>query len=189
MNTKTNPKNDVFDAALKFQEMTLEQLRSKAKEMGVDIQSNDRSEVIDELIAASVKLPEEAKPGFLVSMHSRTPEAAELVIDVRNRILSNQQAKVRKTLFLKNSKGASYTQSAPGIRITTPEGLKRVLDILTLTPDGSQEAEIAALRETPELFETPWLVYLRRTNSDGSARNYVMLYVKRKQDEIAEQTF
>ena len=76
----------------------------------------------------------------------------------------------------------------PGVRLTLNK-IERVLELVTLLPDGSQNEVFEEFKTSPEKFPDPLLVHMRRRNGDGSFSNYVMFYIKRKQDNLVEQTF
>jgi hypothetical protein len=178
----------VLEEALRFQTMSLDELRDEANRLGVRLEKGAaQSEIIDALIAASVEQPATAESGILVSLHSQTEEARNLIVAARNVILQNEQAGKTFSMFLRNREGSFYTQRAPGCRLSM-ERLGAILDIATPLPDGSQEEALTGVQEHPEQWENPLLVRVRRRNSDGSYSNYVMLYLKKKQ-KLAEQSF
>jgi hypothetical protein len=184
---KTDTHANDLEAALKFQEMSLDELRAEAAKLGVKLQTTDSTEIIDQLIAASVEQPATAEAGMLFSLHSRDTEARNMILRARNVILQNEQAGKTFSLFLKNREGSFYTQRAPGCKVS-PEKLAKIMRIISTLPDGSQTQVLEELETNPGAFEDPALVRLRRRNDDGSYSNYVMLYVKRKQ-KLVEQSF
>lgn len=185
--TKTNANMGELENALRFQKMSLDELRVEATRLGVVLSTTDHGEIIDALIAASVEKPATAKAGTLVSLHSRDERARDIILRARNVILQNEQAGKTFSLFLKNREGSFYTQRAAGCKISL-ERLQDVLSIVSPLPDGSQTEMLTALAQNPEQFEEPILVRMRRRNDDGSYSNYCMLYVKEKQ-KLAEQSF
>lgn len=182
-----NEQSNTLESALRFQEMSLDELRTEAVKLGIQLQTTDKADIIDALIAAGVQQPATAEAGFLVSLHSRTDEAKATIIQARNVILKNEQAGKVFSLFLKNQEGSFYTQRTAGCRLS-PERMDDILAIVSPLPDGTQDAVLAELKATPEKFEQPLLVRLRRRNQDGSYGSYVMLYVKRKQ-KLVEESF
>lgn len=185
--TKTDSTTNDLESALRFQEMSLDQLRVEATKLGVALQTTDHAEIIDALIAASVAQPVTAEAGMLISLHSRDDKARNTIISARNVILQNEQAGKTFSLFLKNREGSFYTQRAPGCRISM-ERLSDVLDIVSALPDGSQGQVLKDLVSDPTTFEEPVLVRVRRRNDDASYSSYIMMYVKRKQ-KLTEQSF
>lgn len=187
MTTATKTNTNQLESALRFQNMSLDELRVEAERLGVVLQTTDHGEIIDQLIAASVERPEKAEAGILISLHSRDAEAKETILKARNVIVQNEQAGKSFSMFLKNQEGSFYTQRAAGCRISN-ERLNDVLRIVSPLPDGSQDATLKQLRAAPESFEDPVLVRLRRRNQDGTYSSYVMLYLKKRQ-KLAEQNF
>lgn len=191
-NTNQNKNSDSsnqVDRALRWQEMSLEALHQEAEALGVTLQDQaEKADVIDALLNASTEIPEQAEPGHLISLHSRTDEAKALVLKARNIIVQNEQAGKTHSLFLQNREGNFYKQTnVPGARCN-PETLARVLEIASPLPDGSQNALIADLKAHPENYETPLVVRMRRKNADDSYSSYCMIYCKKKQ-VLAEQAF
>jgi hypothetical protein len=187
MTTITKTNENELATALKFQEMSLEELKVEADKLGVKLRTTDKAEVIEALITASVQRPETAKPGMLISLHSQDDEALKTIVAARNVILQNTQAGKFFSLFLKNKEGDFYTQRAAGCKVS-PERLESVLKIVTALPDGSQDEILQELKTQPEAFDEPLLVRVQRRNADGTYRHYVMLYVKHKQ-KLVEQAF
>lgn len=185
--TKTNTNTSTIDDALRFQEMSLDELRAEATRLGVALKTTDHGEIIDALIAASVEQPATAEAGMLVSLHSRDERAREIIVKARNVILQNEQAGKTFSLFLRNREGSFYTQRAAGCKVSM-ERLGDVLSIVAPLPDGSQQESLTSLQSDPSAWEDPILVRLRRRNDDGSYSNYVMLYLKKRQ-KLAEQSF
>lgn len=189
-NTNTNQNNDSdVERALRWQEMSLEDLHSEAEKLGIELKDQaEKADIIDALLSASTETPDTAEPGVLISLHSRDDSAKALVLTARNIILQNEEAGKTFSLFLQNKEGNFYKQTnVPGARIQ-PATLQKVLAIVSPLPDGSQSEVLAELRSNPSAFDEPLVVKMRRRNADNTYNSYVMLYVKRNQ-KLVEQTF
>ena len=187
--TQTNTtEGNALDAALRLQGMSLDELKAEAQRLGVQLQTTDKADIINEMISAATAIGTDAKPGMLVSLHSRTAEAEEIVLAARNVIVQNKAAGKYFNLFLKNQKGSFYTQRVPGCRLT-PERIADVLNAVQTLPDGSQETLVQQLRDHPEAFQDTWLVLMTRFNATTQKWNsFVMLYLREKQ-EVIEKSF
>jgi len=188
-NTKTN-ENTATKAwvnDLELASLTTEQLREQARLRKVTLTSNDKADMIDEIISAGVEQPTAAKAGSLISLHSRTDEAKALINAARNVMTKNEAGKKTFTLFLQSREGQFYNQKfVPGCRVS-PERLQDVIAITSPLPDGSQNELLVDVVEHPEKYEEPLLVRLPRRNQDGSSAQYVMLYIKLKQKLVEEK--
>lgn len=178
---KTETKSEL-ETSLELQEMNIEELVAKAKELGVVLKTTDKSAIIDEIIAAGVQGKSEAlESGTLLSLHTRTEEAAELVRSARQAIVNNEQGGQYFTVFLKNINGEKYSNRIPGVRLSEAR-VPAILDLVCTVPDGSQDAILEEFKASPENFKQPLLVRVRRPNKAAGQgfQNFVMLYLERK---------
>lgn len=193
MNPQTETSKDPTDP-FELLEVSLEELKNRAKELGVEIAEKDKAEIIEAVIEKTASMnttsasAQEIQPGVLFALHSRDEEAKELIQQARSRIVANELANRRFQLLLRNKEGEMYTRTVPGVRVSEKR-LPAVLRLLVLPPGGAQNEELNNFRENPDQYEQPVLVRVRRRNKDGSTGNYVMLYVRKKSMNTAEAVF
>jgi hypothetical protein len=178
---------------IEMQSWEQDQLLAKAKELGVQVEeSADASDVIAAIVDAQTtaeSVSTSPEVGHLVSLHSRNDDAKALILAARNRIHANTDANRRAKLFLQDRNGNFYNRQAEFVRVSR-ERMDQVLSIVTPLPDGSQDELIQEYRDNPETFQDPLLVRLRRRNGDKETfGHYVMLYLRKKQAQLAEQVF
>lgn len=187
---ENNPE-DTMNQVLALQEMTAEQLLAKAEELGVELQETaEQSEMIDALAAkisndAEPEVETEVEHGSLFSMHSRTDAAKALIRRARNKVYANKEAGVEFDLFVKNRNGDSYQRRAPGVQLRQ-QNIEKVLDLVTPLEDGSQDEMFAEFKASPENFRPPVLVLITRRTQQGTYPSYIMLYLRRNQENLVE---
>lgn len=168
-------------------DMSTEELRGKASALGVVVSEDaNHVDVLDAVVEA-VQAEDgttETTHGTILSIRTtfddaqKSEDAKSLVTTARDRILQAQRQKNYTTMFLADKNGKHYTQRAPYIRMK-PETVQRVLDLVTLLPDGSQDQLVADFKATPEQFNEPVLVLVTRRVGE-QFRPFVMLYIDRK---------
>lgn len=176
----------------------LDALIAKANELGVQVADTmDASDII----AAITERNEDKEGnqamqpsvGMLFSLHSRTPEAKQLILDARNAITVNTDAKRKFDLFLEDREGRYYRREAEGVRVTSAK-MQDVLTIVADLPNGPQREKQQKLLDdyntNADEFQDPLLVHLKRRNNDGNGTGmYVMLYLRKKNARTTEVVF
>lgn len=169
--------------AFKLQKMDLSELQAEAIKLGVDLKTDDKAKLIDAIISSSVTAPSSATAGILIPLHSRTEEAKNMVLDARNRALSNREAGSEIRLFQKNFKGNFYERTVPGVHMKN-ETFARFVEHAANPLEGQQD-EIDAALEDPESFERPAVVMVTKYQ-DNVQRNYMMLWLRRKNAVVVQ---
>jgi hypothetical protein len=184
-NTENTENTNVNLAAL--QDMTTEELLGKASALGLTVKEDaNHTDVLDAIVEAvqAEDATNETTHGTILSIRTtfddaqKSEDAKSLVTTARDRILQAQRQKNYTTMFLADKNGKHYTQRAPYIRMK-PETVQRVLDLVTLLPDGSQDQLVADFKAAPEQFNEPVLVLVTRRLGE-QFRPFVMLYIDRK---------
>ncbi len=186
-NTVTKNKESELDQAMKLQEMTLEQLQERATQLGVELQSDDKTDLIQAILDKTEEVPEDAVEGHLVSLHSKTDDAVATIRKVRNIIATNEAAKKYVRVFRKNQDGNFFMTRMPGCTLTR-ENLNKILEITSPLTDGSQDEILKDVTANPEKYEMALVRKRARNAKTQQVMSFIMLYV-RKIQKVAEQAF
>lgn len=185
---KTTQEPNQLEAQLELENLGVQELVVKAKELGIIVKTTDKSELIAAIIEAGVSVSsDKTEAGMQVGLHSKTDEAKALIQSARNAIVTNEQNGKYFNCFLKNQAGVKYRVRLPGVPVSAAS-LPRVLDIISTLPDGSQEETIKELKEHPENFKQPLLVRVRKKTGERTYQQFVMLYIERKSTQNVATT-
>jgi hypothetical protein len=168
-------------------DQSINDLRKRATAAGVEAVGS-KEDIIARLIEAEEPKVEEAEPGVLFSLSTPDDDARSFIKSARSHIAVNKQAGSRVQLFLQNREGTFYDTWVSGCRVTTPAHLEKILKLVVMLPDGSQEKILADFKSDSKSFDTPMLAIVRRAGKDGKWGSFTMLYLKRKQ-KIAASSF
>lgn len=188
--TQATATDNPLDQLMELQEKSAPELLKQAQSMGIEVDpAATEAQLIEAISAASSDEEEEAHaptPGTLISLSSPTVEDKQFMRTVRDAIQQNEQARKFVKAFLTNRDGRPYSRNYPCVEVK--KALPRVMNLVKLVPDGSQDEMWNDFKANPDDFETPVLILRGSYRGGQYSGRYVMLYLRRKQGRIAAVT-
>ncbi len=193
------------NAFVKLQKMKEEELLTMAQKANVTIEKGvNKNKIINALISAGVTGEEsestaegeilETAEMFAISVGG-DQEKTDWIRAVRDAITENTEAKRSIRAVLRNKEGRLYHKNLAYVNMKV-DTYEKVLGMISPV-DDRQEAFLQRLKTEPEKYDKRLVLVHRGQNTDEiydrenerpGAKSYVMLYAKREQKNLKEQS-